>query len=94
MSSEVEAKCPKCKAKISVDEVASTQPFTCPSCQTSFVPATVIAESNKRFEIAMYVAMLVVAAGLFGYMALTGNLKPKADKAPAAPANEQNDVDQ
>ncbi|NND95788.1 MAG: hypothetical protein HKN47_00495 [Pirellulaceae bacterium] len=50
------------------------------------MPSVVIAESNKRFEIAMYVGMLVVGLGLVVYMAMTGNLKPKPDADEAAPA--------
>jgi hypothetical protein len=85
MSSVVKTKCPKCKNEVSVEEDAASEPFTCPGCQTTFVPATVIAESNKRFEIGMYVGMLAIGIGLIVYMAMTGNLKPKADQ-PAAPA--------
>lgn len=88
MSSVVKANCPKCKNQISVEEADSEQPVTCSSCQSTFVPATVIAESNKRFEIGMYVAMLVVGIGLFVYMAMTGNLKPKADAPDPPPAVE------
>ena len=84
MSSVVKAKCPKCKNAISVEEEEAAEPITCASCQTTFVPATVIAESNKKFEMAMYVGMLLIGVGLIVYMAMTGNLKPKAD-APEAP---------
>jgi len=51
---------------------------------STFVPATVIAESNKRFEILMYAAMLLIGVGLIVYLAMTGKLKPKAG-APAVP---------
>jgi hypothetical protein len=89
MSSVVQAKCPNCKTPVSVEEEQSVLPVTCSSCQTKFVPAEVIAESNKRFEIALYVGMIVVALGLFGYMAATGNLQPKADAPEAVePAEE------
>lgn len=76
MSSVVKTKCPKCKTQVTVEEEESTQPLECSSCQSTFVPAEVIAESNKRFEIGMYVAMLLVGIGLIVYMAMTGNLKP------------------
>ncbi|TWU59315.1 hypothetical protein Poly51_21030 [Rubripirellula tenax] len=83
MSSIVKAKCPKCKTEVSVEEDASVLSTVCTSCQTAFVPATVIAESNKRFEMGMYVVMLLVGLGLIVYMAATGSLKPKPDP-PAA----------
>jgi hypothetical protein len=94
MSSVVKAKCPKCKNQISVEEEESAEPVTCSSCQTSFVPATVIAESNKRFEMAMYIGMLLIGVGLIVYMAMTGNLKQKADPAEAPPAAEARDSNQ
>ncbi len=94
MSSVVKAKCPQCKHEVSVEEVDAGQPVTCSSCQTTFVPATVIAESNKRFEVLMYVGMLVVAGGLIAYMAVTGNLKPKADAPAVEPAAEAEASDQ
>ncbi len=79
MSSIVKAKCPNCKHEVSVAEDQSALPVACESCQASFVPAVVIAESNKRFEFAMYVGMFVIGLGLIGYMAATGQLKPKPD---------------
>ncbi len=85
MSSLVKAKCPKCGNQVSVEDEASQQQVKCSSCQSVFVPATVIAESNKRFEMGMYAVMLLVGVGLIIYMAMTGNLKPKAD-VPEAPA--------
>ena len=85
MSNVVKAKCPKCRNQISVEEVLSVQPVTCPSCQSTFVPVAVIAESNKRFEMGMYGAMVVVAIGLIAYMAITNRMKPKAE-VPEAPA--------
>jgi DNA-directed RNA polymerase subunit RPC12/RpoP len=85
MSNVVKAKCPKCKNQISVEEVQSVQPVTCSSCQSKFVPAAVIAESNKRFEMAMYGGMIVVAIGLIAYMAITNRMKPKPE-VPEAPA--------
>lgn len=85
MSSAVKAKCPKCKTEISVEEEQSTEPVRCASCQEMFVPSEVIAGSNKRFEVAMYVGMLLIGVGLIVYMAMTGNLQPKPD-APDAPA--------
>lgn len=90
MSSLVKAKCPKCKHEVAVEEEASTQPVTCSSCQTTFVPATVVAESNRRFEIGMYVVMLLVAGGLFAYMFITGEGLPK----PNEPAAVQDAADQ
>jgi NAD-dependent SIR2 family protein deacetylase len=89
MSSVVKAKCPKCKNQVSVEEEESAQPVTCASCQSTFVPAAVIAESNQRFQIGMYVVMLLVGVGLIVYMAMTGNLKPKADAPEEPPAVEQ-----
>jgi hypothetical protein len=85
MSNVVKAKCPKCRHQITVEEAQSVQPVTCPSCQSTFVPATVIAESNKKFEMAMYGGMVVVAIGLIAYMAITNRMKPKAE-APEGPA--------
>jgi hypothetical protein len=73
-------------AKISVEEKNAGKPVTCSSCQATFVPAMVVAESNKRFEIGMYVAMLLIGVALIVYMAMTGNLKPKADAPEAPPA--------
>ena len=49
------------------------------------VPAAVIAESNKKFEMAMYGGMIVVALGLIAYMAITNRMKPKPE-VPEAPA--------
>ncbi|MBA3316284.1 MAG: hypothetical protein H0T47_23730 [Planctomycetaceae bacterium] len=94
MSSVAKAKCPKCKQEVSVEEEVSTQPVTCSSCQTTFVPATVVAESNRRFEIGMYVVMLLVAGALIGYMVITGEGLPKADEPDAAPAAEDAAADQ
>ncbi len=81
MSSAVTAKCSKCHHPVTVEEVVAVLPVACESCQTQFIPAAIIAESNKRFEIWMYVVMLGIGVGLIGYMAATGNLKPKADPA-------------
>ena len=89
MSSVVKAKCPKCGNQVSVEEDASVRPVTCSSCQSTFVPATVIAASNKRFEMGMYAAMLLIGVGLIIYMAMTGRLKPKADAPKAPPAVEE-----
>ena len=86
MSSDVKVKCPNCKNQVSVEEDKSAQPFACPSCESTFVPEVVIAASNKRFEVAMYVGMLLVGAGLFVYMAMTGNLNPKPAAPDAPPA--------
>jgi uncharacterized membrane protein YebE (DUF533 family) len=83
--SSVTAACPNCKQQASVEEAQSGLPVTCSKCQTAFIPAQVIAESNKKFEMMMYVGMLVVGLALVAYMAITNRLKPKAD-APAAPA--------
>ena len=88
MSSVIKAKCPNCKKEMSVEEEQSAQPVVCSSCQATFVPALVIAESNKRFEIWMYVGMLLVGIGLIVYMAATGNLKPKQEVPEAPPAAE------
>ena len=88
MTSVLKANCPQCKNPISVEEDHAEQPVTCSSCQSTFVPATVIGESNKRFEMGMYAAMLLVGVGLIVYMAITGNLKPKADAPKAPPAVE------
>jgi dipeptide/tripeptide permease len=49
----------------------------------------VIAASNKRFEMGMYAAMLLIGVGLIIYMAMTGQLKPKADAQKAPPAVEE-----
>jgi DNA-directed RNA polymerase subunit RPC12/RpoP len=92
MSSVVKAKCPKCKNEISVEEASAEQPVSCPGCQSTFVPATVIAESNKRFEMWMYVGMLVVGVGLIVALAVQNRMKPKAD-APEAPAAVEADGD-
>lgn len=85
MSTTVKAKCPKCGNQISVEEAISEQPVACSSCKSTFVPATVIAESNKRFEMGMYAAMLLIGIGLIIYMAMTGQLRPNADP-PEVPA--------
>lgn len=90
MSSTVQARCPKCKTPVSVEEEKSTQSVTCSSCQATFVPADVIAESNKRFEVAMYIGMFLIGLGLIVYMAMTGRLKPKPD-VPEAPAAVETD---
>ncbi|KAA5539186.1 hypothetical protein FYK55_25025 [Roseiconus nitratireducens] len=92
MSSVVKAKCPQCKTEVAVEEEESSQPVSCSSCQTTFVPAAVIAESNRRFEIGMYVVMLLIGIGLVGYMAMTGNLKPKPDAPPPPQAAEMDTV--
>lgn len=88
------ANCPKCRSQISVEEADAEQPITCSSCQSVFVPAKVIAESNERFQFWMYAGMFLLGAGLILYMVVTGNGLPKAD-APAAPAEvEAGAVDQ
>ena len=88
MSSVVKANCPQCQTEITVEEEQSVLPVNCSSCQTSFVPAEVVEESNKKFEVLMYVGMLVVGLGLIVYMAMTGQLQPNAqpgaEEAPAA----------
>lgn len=89
MSSTVKTKCPKCGNLISVEEEQAVQPLACPSCQATFVPATVIAESNKRFEMGMYAVMLLAGVALIVYMAMTGNLKPKANAPQPPPAVEK-----
>ena len=94
MSSDVQAKCPKCKTPVSVAESDSAQSVTCSSCQSTFVPAEVIAASDKQFEIAMYVGMLVIGIGLLVYMAMTGQLKPNADEPGPPAAVEPAAVDQ
>lgn len=88
MSSVVKAKCPKCTTEVSVVEEQSSVPVACASCQEQFIPAEVIAASNKKFEVAMYVGMFLVGIGLIVYMAMTGNLQPKPDEAiePEIPA--------
>jgi len=82
--SSVTAACPKCKQSVTMEEAQSALPTTCSNCRETFIPAQVIAESNKKFEVMMYVGMLVVGVGLIVFMAATGRLKPKAD--PPAPA--------
>jgi hypothetical protein len=86
MSSVVKAKCPKCQHEVAVEEAVSTEPVVCEKCQNVFTPATVIAESNRKFEIGMYVVMGLVGLGLIVYMVATGEglPKPKADAQPAA----------
>ena len=93
MSSVVKAKCPQCQTEVSVEEEQSVLPVTCSSCQTSFVPAEVIAESNKKFEVLMYVGMIVVAVGLLVYGAMTGQLKPPQAEQPDAPAAAEAEAD-
>lgn len=83
--SSVSAACPSCKQTVSVEEEQSVLPTTCSKCQTVFIPAQVIAESNRKFEMMMYVGMLVVGLALVGYMAVTNRMKPKGE-APGAPA--------
>ena len=86
--SVVKAKCPKCKHEVSVEEEVSAVPVTCEKCQTTFTPATVIAASNKKFEIGMYVVMLLIGVGLVAYMVITGEGLPKPKQADAPPAAE------
>lgn len=86
MSSEVKAKCPQCNVEVTVPEEQSSIPVTCPSCPATFSPAEVIAEENKKFEIMMYVGMIVVAIGLLVYGAMTGQLQPPNANPPAAEA--------
>jgi hypothetical protein len=88
MSSVVKAKCPKCKHEVSVQEDVSAVPVTCEKCQTAFTPATVIAESNRKFEIGMYVVMGLVGLGLLAYIVITGEGLPKPKQADAPPAAE------
>ena len=92
MSSVVKAKCPQCGHQVSVEEEEAAEPVACSQCQASFVPATVIEESNRRFQIWMYVGMLVVGVGLIVYMAITNRMQPKAD-APKAPPAAKADAD-
>jgi endogenous inhibitor of DNA gyrase (YacG/DUF329 family) len=87
--SAVTAKCPKCKTPVSVEEEHSAVPVTCSSCQETFIPAEAIAADNKKFEMLMYVGMLVVGVGLIVYMAMTGELQPPQPDAAAPPAAEQ-----
>lgn len=82
----VKTKCPKCKTEISVADDQSEQKATCASCQSTFIPAKVIAESNKRFETWMYIVMILVGLGLFAYMGMTGQLKQKRDEPQPPPA--------
>lgn len=89
MTALVKAKCPQCKKEISVDQSQADQPAACPSCQSTFIPAAVIAESNKRFEMGMYAVMILVGAGLFIFMAITGRLQQKGNLPPAPPAAQQ-----
>ena len=88
--SAVTAKCPKCRHAVSVEEEVSALPVTCEKCQTTFTPATVIEESNRKFQIGMYVVMLLVGVGLVAYMVITGEglPKPKPADAPAAAADD------
>jgi heterodisulfide reductase subunit A-like polyferredoxin len=93
--SAVKAKCPKCKTVVSVEEERSAEPLTCTSCQETFVPADAIAADNKRFEIMMYVGMVVVAVGLLVYGAMTGQLQPPQPEGAEVPAAaEQEAVDE
>jgi len=87
MSSVVTAACPNCKQPVFVEEIQAPFPVTCAKCQADFIPAQVIAESNRKFEMMMYVGMLVIGLTLVAYMAVTNRLKPKGDAAaPPAPA--------
>lgn len=92
--SAVTAKCPKCKTPVSVEEEQSAVPVTCTSCQETFIPAEAIAADNKKFEIMMYVGMVVVAIGLLVYGAMTGQLQPPQPQGAEAPAAEQEAVDE
>ena len=84
--SVVKAKCPKCKHPVAVEEEVSAVPVTCTKCQTTFTPATVVAESNRRFEIGMYAVMLLAGVALIAYMVITGEGLPKPKQADTAPA--------
>lgn len=88
MSSVVTAKCPNCKHVVSVEEELSELPATCAECQATFIPAMIIAESNRRFEMGMYVVMLAIGCGLIGYMALTRKDQPNGETPAAPPAAE------
>lgn len=90
MSSTVTAKCPQCKHEVTVNEDVSAVPVTCEKCQTIFTPATVVAESNKKFEIGMYVVMGLIGAGLIAYMIITGEGLPKKANEADAPAAVEN----
>ena len=93
MSSVVKAKCPNCQTEVSVEEEQSANPVNCSSCQTPFVPAEVAAEENKKFEIMLYVGMIVVAIGLLVYGAMTGQLKPPQPEGANAPAAVEAEAD-
>src|SRR5690606_34482904 len=80
MSSVVKANCPKCRHAVSVEEEEAHEPVACSSCQTMFVPAKVIEESNQRFQVWMYVGMLVIAVALIAYMAVTNRMNRKTDQ--------------
>jgi endogenous inhibitor of DNA gyrase (YacG/DUF329 family) len=86
MSTVVQAKCPKCKAVVSVEDERTAEPVTCAGCQQMFIPAEAIASDNKKFEMMMYIGMLVVGVGLLIFMAATGRLKPPQPDAAEAPA--------
>jgi pyruvate/2-oxoacid:ferredoxin oxidoreductase beta subunit len=89
MSTVVKAKCPQCKTPVSVEDERTAEPVTCPGCQATFIPEEAIAADNKRFEIMLYVGMVVVAIGLLVYGAMTGQLKPPQPQGADPPAVEQ-----
>jgi hypothetical protein len=88
MSSVVKAKCPQCGHQVSVEEEEAAEPVACSACQHSFVPAKVIEESNQRFQIWLYVGMLVIAVAIIVYMAIENRMNPKKDAPKAPPAAE------
>lgn len=88
--SSVTAACPNCKQPVSLEEEQAIFPTSCAKCQTQFIPAQIIAESNRKFEMMTYVGMLVIGMGLVAYMAVANRMKPKGDAAgipTAAPAD-------
>lgn len=92
MSTVVQAKCPKCQTAVSVEDDRTAEPVTCSNCQETFIPAESIAADNKKFEIMMYVGMLVVGVGLIVYMAMTGQLQPPQPDAADVPAAVEEDA--
>lgn len=83
--STVQAKCPKCKASVTVEEERTALPVTCSACQATFSPAEAIAADNKKFEMMMYIGMLIVGIGLIVYMAIANRMNPPAKDAAEIP---------
>jgi hypothetical protein len=90
MSSIITAKCPRCQQPLALEEAAAEQLVTCHSCQRQFIPAEVLAKSNRRVAFWMFLGLAAIGLGVIGYMSVTRYIDPKdprpVEGAPAAAA--------